>query len=265
MRFGICSSSSHWKEIAEIGYDFAEYNLSALAQATDEKFDSILQAQKESGIRVEACNGFFPANFKLYAYHEDGSENAEDFAQIKQTVLHYVEGVFPRAEQLGVRVAILGSAGARSIPGGVDRTMAERQFLQILRICADVGQKHGILITLEPLNYSETNFLNTAAEGLDFARRAEHMNVGAMVDFYHHYYNKESLDTFGGAMPLLSHVHLANPMRNNPTALDSKFIAERMEILRTIGYDGRVSLECNMGEDFVLSAKDSYELLKQYK
>ena len=265
MRFGICTSSSQWKTVAELGYDYAECNLSALANATEEKFESMLAIQKECGIRVEACNGFFPPDFKLYATREDGTEDVEGFAQIQENVRRYVEGVFPRAAQLGVCVAVLGSAGARTVPEGVDRSVAERQFLEVLRICADLGERYGILVTVEPLNYSETNFIHTLADGLDFARRAEHKNIGAMVDFYHHYYNKESFDAFQEAMPLLSHVHLANPARNHPTASDAEFVAERLECLRSIGYDGRVSLECGMGDDFARAAAESLKLLKQFR
>lgn len=266
MKIGVCSSPKHWKEIAEIGYDYAESNLSYLAKITDEEFATVLAFQKDSGICVEACNNFFPPNIRLYAYREDGTEDAETFAQIKQNIEQYVSRALARAEQLGVKIAVLGSSGARTIPENVNREVAQNQFLQILRICGTVAAQYGIIITVEPLNVSETNFINTVAEGADFARLAQMPSIRAMADLYHCAYNKEPPETITGSGDLLTHVHLARfSDRSNPTLANEEEILPYIQVLRKIGYNGRISLECSFQPDFHVGVAESYRLLKQWQ
>lgn len=265
MRFGICASPSRWRILSEIGYDYAEFNLSALAAVTDEKLEQILTAQRESGIKVEVCNGFFPSDFHLYAINEGQNEDHADLARVKESVRQYTERAFSRANALGVTVTVLGSSGARTIPEGVDRAVAERQFLELLRLCGKIGDKYGIAVTVEPLNYTETNFINTLSDGLDLVRRAAHPNVRAMVDFFHHYYNKESMSVLASTRGALAHTHLANRPRLCPRAIDADFVAERLRALQAIGYDGRVSLECGFGDDFEREASEAYGILKHFR
>ena len=266
MRFGVCTSTRHMKALAEIGYDYIEYALCALADVDDDKLAEMLERQRESGIRVESCNNFFPGDFKLYATREDGSEDVDGFETVKQNVRDYVENAFAKAQKLGITVTVLGSAGARTIPDGIDRAVAERQFLQILRLCGEIGEKYGIVVTVEPLNYDSTNFINTVAEGLAIAKAADHPSVQAMIDFYHHAYNGEPMAVIGETQGMLAHVHLARAAdRKNPTLADEVEIAERIEALRAIGYDGRISLECHFGDDFLEQARESYLLLKKFK
>lgn len=266
MRFGICASSRYWKELAEIGYDYIEMALSYLTTVDDTKLQSMLAIQKETGIRVESCNNFFPSDFKLYAIREDGSEDVEGFRQIEENVRTYVKNAFAIASRLGVVVTVLGSSGARTIPEGVSREVAESQFLRLLRICGEIGEAYGITVTVEPLNYGETNFINTVADGLAFVRNASHPSIRAMVDFYHHAYNNEPMEILEEARGVLAHVHLARiGDRTNPTLADEAEVRTRIDALRAIGYDSRVTLECSFGEEFIPHAKDSYLLLKKFK
>lgn len=257
MRIGVCATHDRWGIVAAAGYDYVEGNFSKIAMASDEKFDEMKRMRGESGLDVEATNGFFPGEFVLYS--------KDNFEEIKANVREYCEKGFSRGRELGQKVAVLGSSKARNIREDYTREEAEAQFVEILRICGDVGSKYGIVVTVEPLNANETNFINTFAEGVEIAKKANRPNVLAMIDLYHHAVNGEPLSTLDGTKGILVHAHIARLDRNTPTLDDIGEIAPKMEYLKSTGYDGRMSLECRHVPDFETSVKNAYELLSRLR
>ena len=164
-----------------------------------------------------------------------------------------------------MKVTVLGSSKARNIRDDYTKDGAEEQFLRVLRICGEVGAKYGIAVTVEPLNPLETNFINTYAEGLEIAQKANHPNVLSMIDFYHHAVNGEPIETIDGTKGILIHAHIARADRNTPTLDDLSELAPKVEYLKNTGYEGRMSLECRHVPDFDTSVKNAYELLKLFR
>lgn len=257
MRIGVCASHDRWGIVAEAGYDYVEGNFSKIALASDEEFEEMKKMRAESGLDVEATNGFFPGDFVLYS--------KDDFDKIKENVREYCEKGFARGAALGQKVAVIGSSKARNIRDDYTKAEAEVQFIEVLRICGEVGAKYGITVTVEPLNFNEANFIITFADGLEIAKRADHPNVLAMVDLYHHTVNGEPLSTFDGTKGVLVHTHIARADRNTPTLDDLAEIAPKIDYLKNTGYDGRMSLECRHVPDFETSVKNAYELLKLFR
>ena len=257
MKIGVCSSHDRWGIVAAAGYDYVEGNFSKIALATDEEFEEMKRLRSEAGIAVEAANGFFPGDFVLYS--------KDDFDGIKSNVREYCERGFSRGRELGLSVAVLGSSKARNIREDITREEAEAQFLEVLRICGEVGAKYGVALTVEPLNAGETNFINTFADGLEIAKKAAHPNVLAMIDFYHHAVNGEPIETVGGSKGVLVHAHISRADRTTPTLRDSAELDPKIEYLKSTGYCGRLSLECRHVPDFETSVKNAYELLSRYR
>lgn len=257
MKIGVCSSHDRWGIVAAAGYDYVEGNFAKITMATDEEFEEMKKMRAESGLDVEAANGFFPGDFVIYS--------KDNFGEIENSVREYVERGFSRGRELGMKVTVLGSSKARNIREDYTKDEAEEQFLSVLRICGEVGAKYGIAVTVEPLNPLETNFINTYAEGLEIARIANHPNVLSMIDFYHHAVNGEPIETIDGTKGDLIHAHIARADRNTPTVDDFDEIAPKIEYLKNTGYEGRMSLECRHVPDFETSVKNAYELLKQFR
>ena len=257
MRIGVCASPERWKIVADAGYDYVEGSFSKIALASDEEFEEMKKTRAESGLDVEAANGFFPSDFVIYS--------KDNFEEIEQSVRDYVERGFSRGRELGMKVTVLGSSKARNIREDYTKQEAEEQFLKVLRICGEVGAKYGIAVTVEPLNPLETNFINTYAEGLEISRKADCPNVLSMIDFYHHAVNGEPIATLDGTKGVLVHAHIARADRNTPTLDDIAELAPKVEYLKNTGYEGRMSLECRHVPDFETSVKNAYELLKQFR
>ena len=257
MKIGVCANYDRWGIIAAAGYDYVEGNFSKIARATEEEFEEMKEALAASGIKMEATNGFFPGDFQLYS--------KDNFEEIKKNVREYCERGFARGASLGQKVAVIGSSGARNIREGYTREEAEEQFCEVLRICGEVGEKYGVAVTVEPLNPKETNFIITFADGMDIAKKVNHPNVLAMIDLYHHAQNGEPLSTLDGTKGVLVHAHLARADRLTPTPDDAAEIDPKIEYLKKVGYDGRISLESKHHPDFETAIKNAYPLLSKYR
>ena len=87
--------------------------------------------------------------------------------------------------EIGLKVMVLGSGTARNIPEGFSRDEAVKQFTELCRQLAKVAEQYNVVIAIEPLQHSETNFINTVSEGADIARAVNNSHLGVLADFFH--------------------------------------------------------------------------------
>ncbi|MBQ3125531.1 MAG: sugar phosphate isomerase/epimerase [Clostridia bacterium] len=240
MRFGVCASPDKLPLLAAAGYDYFEFKFSKLTAMSEDEFAALRRTVEASPLKAETYNGFFPSDMPLYV----GCD--------LDRIAAYCELGFSRAEQLGGKIAVFGSGGARSFPEGYDPAEGAAQFLRVLRVCGDAAARHGMLIAIEPLRACECGYINTVAEGLAVCRAADHPAVRVLADFFHVYSSGESFAAIEAAGEMLIHVHLARPNddRAVPTAADLDACRPWADLLRRIGYDARISLECSMKPDF---------------
>lgn len=258
MKIGVSCPHECWGTAAAVGYDYVEGNFSTIAHASDEEFEEMKKALNASGLKMETSNCFFHKKFVLYS--------KDDFEGVKKNVRDYCELGFSRSAQLGHKVAVIGSSRARDIKEGYTKEETEAQFCEVLRICGDVGAKYGIVVTVEPLNAREANYIITFADGMDVVKKTAHPNVLAMIDFYHHAANGEPLETLDGTAGVLAHVHIARAAdREAPTLDDAAEIDPKIAYLKKVGYDGRISLESKYTPDFETAINNAYQLLSKYR
>ena len=237
MRFGVCTSDvNRFAAVKAAGYDYIEFALVELAKMSDEAFETFKARVEEVGLPIESYNGFFGADLKLVGESVD-----------YDAIAAYAEKGLSRAAQLGGKVAVIGSGGARRIPDGEDYEVNFARFAKTLAVCGEVAARYGMLIVVEPLNAKETNIINSVEEGLRVCALANHPNVKCLVDFYHVFMSGETLDAVRGAGDMLGHVHLAraNEDRAVPYAEDVAQCEEWAAALKECGYDARLSLEGN--------------------
>lgn len=233
MRFGVCTKPVNLQILIDAGYDYVELSLGSLEAMSEEDFSLLKATLAAAPIKAETVNGFFVPDFSIV-----GPE--ADFEKIAA----YCERALSRAEELGTKVAVLGSGGARRIPDGFDRAEAEKQFIKVLRICGDTAARHGITVAIEPLQAKETNFINTVAEGMAMCKRADHPNVKCLADYYHVLASGEDLTAIETSNGLLAHVHLAVEGRVMPSTDHDKALCVKLaNALKKCGYNARISLE----------------------
>lgn len=230
---GICGTG--WAEAAQkCGLDYLEANVSSFL--CPESDDSVFTANREAlagNLPIYSANGYFPGSIKVVG------PQAETGRAIK-----YSETAIRRAAEIGIKVLVLGSSGSRSIPEGFSREEAEKQFLALLKGIAPTAEKYGVVVAIEPLQHSETNFINTVSEGAAIARQAGSPNICVIADFFHMARVEEAPESIIENADKLVHCHIAEKEERTPPGVKGDDFTPYYKALKEIHYTGRISIEC---------------------
>jgi sugar phosphate isomerase/epimerase len=252
MPIGICVSPEAVSKLPA-GFDFTEASAAATLAGHDPSPDAVdLKGLAELEPVVRAFNCFLPGDLKVV-----GREIQKDGVEA------YVATTLARAAAVGAELMVFGSGRSRSVPGGFARSAAWDQLAWFLERCADHAEEHGLTIAIEPLNTNECNILNTYTESVMLAREVNRPSIKVLADTWHFAVEDEPLDDILEAPEWLAHVHLADsPGRGHPGSGSYPF--DRLfAILREIGYDGRVSIECGWPGDLTRDAAEALAFLER--
>jgi len=250
IRIGICTDIKNIDIVEKCGYDYLEAGLASLAAMTDAEYAEAFERVQKAHIKVEACNGMLPASVRVTG----PDVNA-------QKIHDYLEHAFTRAEKLGVKVVVFGSAGARNVPEGFNMGQAWRQISNFLRLAQPHAQEHGITIAIEPLRRGESNIINLVSEAVALSALLQLSNVKALGDTYHMAMCSEPLSALTNAGELLAHVHTANALgRILPKEGDGENYMGIFQALKAGNYEGRISCEAGC-TDFAVDAQAAYNIL----
>ena len=174
MEFGVCAGRDKARILADAGYDYIELSVAADLMGVSEddwagRRDEILALP----LPVRSFNSFI---------RERKIVGADvNLPRLRQ----YVETAMARARDVGGEVIVFGSGGARRVPDGFESAMAERQIRDFLRVCADVSEKMGVVVAIEPLNRQECNVITSIADAATLALPLDHAGVRLLADTYH--------------------------------------------------------------------------------
>ncbi len=232
---GVCTSIKNHQLLMESGCTYIEESVGRflVPDKPDSVFRKSLKKLKGSSLPVYACNGFIPGRLKSV-----GPE------AVNEEILAYAETAFKRAQQCGIKTIVFGSGTSRRIPDGFDRDLAEIQFIDLLKRMGPTASKYGIVISIEPLNRRETNFINSLKEGKNIVRKADHPNIRLLADFYHMKQENETPEDIIAAGDLLFHCHIAEKEKRTPPGTERDNFAPYFNALKQINYRGRISIEC---------------------
>ncbi|HOP12050.1 MAG TPA: sugar phosphate isomerase/epimerase family protein [Oscillospiraceae bacterium] len=231
MKLGICTSTKYSSILQKAGFDYIELALAPIGLMNEKAF-----AEYAASVSVPspAFNGFFDRNVHKLVGEQVNLSLIENFTR---TALQ-------RAAKMGCKTAVLGSGYSRQVPDGFDKSRALSQFKNTVILAGKIAAEYGIVIAVEPLNYRETNLLNTYAETAEFTRKIGMDNVGVTADFYHIVQNNEGWDGLYQNADMLQHVHICHPeTRMAPKPNDGFDYGEFKKIFDRIGYNGLVSVE----------------------
>lgn len=180
MKFGICNEifegwdlEATFSFAARAGYDFVElapFTLAAsVTEITAAARREIRDAAARAGIGISGLHWVLVKTEGMYLTSPDAAIRA-------RTAGYFVELVDCCADVGGTRI-ILGSPKQRNLLGDVTAEQAWSWAADTLRDAVKRAEDRGVVICFEPLSPVETDFINTAEEGIRFA---EHFASPAM-------------------------------------------------------------------------------------
>lgn len=231
--------------VESIAKCFSQRNVS------EQQFLDNLQSFGKLNLTIYAVNIFIPPDLKLVG--PDVNEEA---------ILSYAKGVFQRCNTAGVKMVIWGSGGARRVPEGFDEAKAKEQFVSIARKVSILAKEYKIVLALENLNRTETNFINTVDEAFEIVRKVNHPNLRLCVDIYHMLMEGEPPSVIEQTKPYLIHCDIAEKENRAPPGVKEDNFREYLKVLRNIGYTGKIIMECRW-ENLAVQAKPALENLQK--
>ena len=150
------------------------------------------------------------------------------------------------AEKLGSPVIcgpMYSSVGKDHFEKVEDRQNEWAMAVSGIREMAEVAQKKGIKLAMEPLNRFETDMINVVSQGLRFIEDTGMENVGFHLDTFHmHLEEKDSAAAIRLADKKIFHFHACENDRGVPGTGQVHW-KEIAEALKEIHYQGPVVIE----------------------
>lgn len=255
MRFGVCASYREVAALKSCPFDYLEENVQRflIPERPQEEFEEFWQEARQLPVPIEAANSLLPADLKVVA-------TADQLVETKR-LERYMKTALQRAEQVGISIIVFGSGSARACPPGYNRAEAVQQIRAHLSQWSDWAQNHGVQIVLEPLRYEETNTLNTLAEAGTLVASIGKPGARLLADVYHMACNNESPEDILQWGSLLSHVHVAEKQDRAAPGRYGEDFRPSFSALQQIGYDRRISIECNW-QNFAAEVGPAIETLR---
>ncbi len=241
MRYGICTGVDHLELLERAGYDYIELGAAGTAELTPERLADYRDRLKASRVKCEAFNGLYPGTMRLL----DGSTDGEELRK-------YLHKVFGIVQSFGASVVVFGSGKPRMRPENMPYGEAYRRLVEVYRATGEAAAEYGLTIAIEPLRAEETDMINSMTEGAMLEADVALPNVKLSSDYFHVVAGGEEIGAIE-AIRNFAHIHIATGKdRRYPLSGEGEKFDEFFRALKTVGYDGRVSIEGgtdNMEED----------------
>lgn len=260
MKIGVCGGIDRIKGAAENGFDYIEGNFRWIACCSDDEFEAFKSELKKYGLSCEAANCFFPGEMKITGENID-----------YEAITSYLEKGFERTAELGIKVVVMGSGGARNIPQGYSYDKAVCDIINVVKnYVMPIADKYETEFVFEPLCKLESNIINTIKEGGMLSAAINHPGVGTLGDLYHMYVEGDTYDDIRELKGIFRHAHISNPkpdcdnkkrcFMKNTDSFDYKGF---FEALKEIGCQ-RVSIEADT-DDYNADIVQAAKVMKMYK
>jgi sugar phosphate isomerase/epimerase len=172
---------------------------------------------------------------QLYVTHPD--------ADVRANTSDYFVQLTQLCADLGGKIMVIGSPKARNLLAGVSREQAMQYAREVFSPCLDLAAERGITLAIEPLGPAETDFLNTATQGIELIELVDHPNFRLHLDV-------KAMTSESSPIPQIIHnsaKHLAHFHANDPNLLGPGMGEVKFEpiiaALKAVDYDGYLSVE----------------------
>jgi D-psicose/D-tagatose/L-ribulose 3-epimerase len=220
-----------FKKIADFGFDGIEMTIE---DRSKKNLESIKDNIQKTNLAPIVCSSFVNGNL------------IDDKPDIVKRGIKYVKESIDLCEYLGANILVgptYGSYVNKDFLYQEIKNKAKKQAIELLKDVGKYALDKKIKIAIEPINRYESNFLNTAREGIDLVREINLSNVGLNLDTYHmNIEEKNSKKAVLDSGKYLFHLHAPENDRGTPGTgdVDWNGIADS---LKKIHFNGFVVME----------------------
>ena len=266
MKFAICNEIFRgWKPedifayAAKAGYDGVEIAPFTLANSVTEisptERKQIREVAARNRIQIAGIHWVLVKPEGLYMNHPDRG--------IRERTAQYFCELVDFCGDLGGKVMVVGSPKQRNVMAGVSAEQAWQWAEETFREAVKRAEDRAVTICFEPLAAAETNFINTAAEAIQFVQRLHSPNFKIILDVKAMCAEAKPIpQVIRESWPHFAHFHANDKNLKGPGfgEVDFKPIAAA---LKGVGYAGFVSVEVfNFDEGAETIARKSLDYLK---
>lgn len=220
------------KKAAGMGYDCVEIHVND-PKTLD--WDKIQKACRENNIYVSTLGtgmGYVIDKLSFTSSDENVREKA------LQRILDHIDV----AGKLGAKVIIGSMRG--TIPKKSEFKKYEKYAFECIQKCIEKAEQKRVTLVMEAINRYETNFINTAVQGLEFISQFNTEYIKLHLDTFHMNIEEEDMaKSIKMAGSYLGHMHFADSNRWYPGKGHIDF-KEIIKALKTINYTGAIAFEC---------------------
>ncbi len=246
MKFGICNEIFQgWKlEDAmafakKVGYDAIEIAPFTIAkyvtEITSDQRQAIRDAAARIGIEISGIHWVLVQAEGMYVTHPDQA--------VRDKTAQYFVDLVDFCSDIGGTRIVVGSPKQRNLMEGVSHQQAWAWATEVFGPAVKRAEAKGVIICFEPLAPSETNFINTAAEGVRFTRQLNSRAFKIILDVKAMSSEAKPIpQIIQESWPDFAYFHANDVNLKGPGFgdVDFKPIAAA---LKRVGYEGYISVE----------------------
>lgn len=225
--------------VSSLGYqgiEVAPFTLAERAELVDAGRRAELRRVAEgNGLRIIGLHWLLVKPEGMYVTHTDPA--------VRARTADYFCRLVELCGDLGGELMVIGSPKQRSLLPGVTRERAMEYCAEVFAPSLEIAAARGVTLAIEPLSTVETDFLTSAADGIELIGRIGHPNFRLHLDV-------KAMSAEGRPIPEIiraSSEHLAHFHANDPNLLGPGMgaveFAPILATLREVGYEGWVSVE----------------------
>ena len=216
------------------GFDVLEVRAQKIARMSKGELDALKAAAADAGLELTYSIGM-TEDMDLVSEDASVRKNGVTLLQNLCRNMKYMDGK--------IMAGINYSSWPRKLLPGEDKRAATDRAIEGVREAVKAAEDCGVIFCLEVVNRFEHFIMNTAAEGIAFAKRVESPNCKILLDTFHINIEEDSFrDSILESKGWLGHFHLGETNRR-PPGFGRMPWPEIFGALRDIDYQGAVVME----------------------
>lgn len=225
--------------VAKTGYEAVE-----IAPFTIAKYVTEVSSERRREIReLAARNGIALSAIHWVLVQADGMHITHPKAEVRQRTARYFCDLVDFCADLGAHRIVVGSPKQRNVEPGVSFDQAWDWATAVFRESAMRAEQRDVVICFEPLAPSETNFINSAAQAIEFVGQLHTPHFKIILDVKAMSSETKPIpQIIRESWPNFAYFHANDKNLKGPGFGEVDF-RPILKALKDVGYDGFVSVE----------------------